>query len=400
MDEAPFERAKALFVEGLEHFEAGRHEDAVAAFEGSLSFVPDRPSTLANLGAARVEAGRHASALEPLERALAADPTDLDSRSYLGVALAALGRYDEALACQDAVLAVAPERAANWFRRGQALQGLERPEEALDAYERALTLDASLAPAWTQKGGLLRDAGRAGEAASAYREALAHGGDAALNGYYLASVSGDAVPASAPVDYVEPFFDEYAQTFDQHLVGTLHYRAPERLVAEIAAHGPSRYRSALDLGCGTGLVGVLLRPVVDRLEGIDLSARMLERAQVRGVYDALVQDDIADHLGATAERHDLVVAADVFIYVGDLEPVFAGIARVLEPDGRFAFTVEAAAEGVARYALNASLRYAHARPYLESLAGAHGYAIEHCARAPLREEQRRAVDGWYVVLRR
>jgi predicted TPR repeat methyltransferase len=400
MDEALFERAKALFVEGLEHFEAGRHEDAVAAFEGSLSFVPDRPSTLANLGAARVEAGRHASALEPLERALAADPGDLDSRSYLGVALAALGRYEEALACQDAVLAVAPERAANWFRRGQALQGLERPVDAFDAYERALTLDASLAPAWTQKGSLLRDAGRVGEAASAYREALAHGGDAALNGYYLASVSGDAVPATAPVDYVEPFFDEYAQTFDQHLVGTLHYRAPERLVAEIAAHGPSHYRSALDLGCGTGLVGALLRPVVERLEGVDLSGRMLERAQVRGVYDALSQDDVADHLEATAERHDLVVAADVFIYIGDLEPVFAGVARVLEPAGRFAFTAEVAAEGVQRYALTPSLRYAHARSYLESLAGAHGFAIEHCARAPLREEQQRPVEGWYVVLRR
>ena len=400
MDGAVFERAKALFLEGLAHFEAGRHEDAVASFEASLALVPGRPSTLANLGAARVEAGRHASALEPLERAIASDRNDLDSRSYLGVALAALGRYEEALACHDLVLAAAPDRAANWFRRGQALQGLERGAEALDAYERALRLDVTLAPAWTQKGSLLRDAGRVREAASAYREALAHGGDPALNGYYLASVSGDAAPATAPVHYVEPFFDEYAQTFDDHLVGTLHYRAPERLVTSIAAHGPRRHRSALDLGCGTGLVGVLLRATVERLAGVDLSARMLERAQVRGVYDLLLQGDIAAHLEATAERHDLVVAADVFIYVGDLEPIFRGVARVLEPDGRFAFTVEAAAEGVERYSLNPSLRYAHAPGYLDSLAAAHGFAVEHCARAPLREEQERPVEGWYVVLRR
>jgi len=400
MDESAFERARALFFEGLEHFKAGRPARAVAAFEASLACVPDRASTLANLGAARVEAGRYAEALEPLERALAADPNDLDSRSYLGVALAALGRDAEALACHDAVLARVPQRASNWFRRGQVLQALERHAEALDAYERALTLDPTLAPAWTQKGSLLRDAGRLPEAAAAYRVALAHGGDAALNGYYLASVSGDQGPPSAPSDYVEPFFDEYAQTFDQHLVGTLRYRAPERLVAELAAHGPQRYRSALDLGCGTGLVGALLRPMVERLEGVDLSARMLERAQARGAYDELAQGDIAAHLAATTHRHDLVVAADVFIYVGDLDPMFGGVARVLEPGGRFAFTVEAAAAGVDRYVLNPSLRFAHGRPYVEALAGAHGYAIEQCARAPLREEQQRPVDGWYVVLRR
>jgi len=400
MDDARFERAKALFLEGLAHFEEGRFADAVSAFEASLTFVPDRPSTLANLGAARVEAGRHATALEPLERAIAAEPADLESRSYRGVALAALGRYDEALATQDAVLAQAPERAANWFRRGQVLQALERHADALDAYDRALRLDPTLAPAWTQKGGMLRDAGRLAEAAQAYREALANGGDPALNGYYLASVDGRDTPAAAPVAYVEPFFDEYAQTFEQHLVGTLRYRAPERLVADLVAHGPARYASALDLGCGTGLLGALLAPIVDRLEGVDVSVRMLERARARGVYDAFEQGDAAQVMAATSDRYDLVVAADVFIYVGDLDPVFAGAARVLRPEGRFAFTVEAAGDAVERFVLNPSLRYAHAPGYVKALAAAHGFDVESLVRAPLREEQGRPVEGCYVVLRR
>jgi predicted TPR repeat methyltransferase len=400
VEDAVFARGKALFFEGLEHFRAGRYADAVAAFEASLTFVPGRVSTLANLGAARVEAGRHASALEPLERAIAAEAGDLDSRSYLGVALAALGRYDEALAAHDAVLAEAPDRAGNWFRRGQVLQGLERPGEGLAAYERALAIEPALAPAWTQKGGLLRDAGRLDEAARAYEQALAHGGDAALNGYYLASVSGREAPPVAPVDYVAPFFDEYAQTFDRHLVGTLHYRAPERLVAELAACGPPGYRQVLDVGCGTGLLGVPLRTLTTRLHGIDLSPRMLERARARGVYDELFQIDAATYLQETDERYDLVVAADVFIYVGDLEPVFEGVARVLAPQGLFAFTAEAAPADAQAYVLQPSLRYAHARGYLESLAARHGFEVRLVQRAPLREEQQRAVEGWYVVLRR
>jgi predicted TPR repeat methyltransferase len=400
MDDAVFERGKALFFAGLDHFKAGRFADAAAAFEASLTFVPDRVSTLANLGAARVEAGRHASALEALERAIAAEPDDLDSRSYLGVALAALGRYDEALAAQDAVLAQAPDRAANWFRRGQVLQGLERHEEALVAYERALVLQPTLAPAWTQKGGLLRDAGRLDDAARAYEQALAHGADAGLNGYYLAAVTGRQVPPVAPIDYVAPFFDEYAQTFDRHLVGTLHYRAPERLAADLAACGPPGFRQALDIGCGTGLLGALLRTVTARLDGIDLSQRMLECARARGVYDALFQVDAATHLHQTDARYDLVVAADVFIYVGDLERVFDGVARVLLPQGLFAFTAEAAPGDAAGYMLQANLRYAHARGYLETLAARHGFEVRLLQRAPLREEQQRAVEGWYVVLRR
>ena len=400
MDADPFERAKALFFEGHALFESGRPEEAAERFEASLALVPGRASSLANLGAARVEAGRPAAALEPLEAALALEPADLASRSYLGVALAALGRHAEALAAHDAVLAVAPERAGNWLRRGQALQFLDRHADALDAYERALTLDPTLAAAWMQKGSLLRDAGRRADAARAFEQALAHGGDPDLLRYFLASVTGQHAPAVAPAAYVEPFFDEYADDFERHLVETLDYRAPQVLVDAVAALAPRRYRAAVDLGCGTGLCGPLLRPLVAHLEGVDLSARMLDHARERGVYDALVQADIAAHLGALPPAAvDLIVAADVFIYVGDLEPVFTGVAHALEPGGVFAFTAEALPDG-AGYALLPSLRYAHAEPYLRALASRHGLDVATLTRGTLRREQRAPVDGCYVVLRR
>jgi predicted TPR repeat methyltransferase len=402
MNDDDFERAKALFFEGHALFDAGRPEDAAERFEASLALVPGRASTLANLGAARVEAGRPAAALEPLEAVLALEPADLASRSYLGVALAALGRHAEALAAHDAVLALAPERAGNWLRRGQALQFLDRHADALDAYERALTLDPTLAPAWMQKGSLLRDAGRLADAARAFEQALAQGGDPDLLRYFLASVTGRDAPDVAPPAYVAPFFDEYADGFERHLVDTLDYRAPQLLVEAVAALGPRRYRAAVDLGCGTGLCGPLLRPLVARLEGVDLSARMLDHARERGVYDALVQADIAAHLGALSPAAvDLIVAADVFIYVGDLEPVFAGVARALEPGGVFAFTAESLPDTAAPgHALLPSLRYAHAEPYVRALASVHGLDVAALTRGVLRREQRVPVDGCYVVLRK
>jgi predicted TPR repeat methyltransferase len=400
MDDATaFGRARALFLEGNACFAAGSFADAAACFEAALELAPGRASILANLGAARVRAGRHREAIPVLEQVLAIEPGDLHSQGHLGLAYAAVGRHGEALACHDRVLAAEPDHVSSWLARGEALRFLERHDEALAAFERANAIAPALAAAWTQRGSILRDQGRLGEARHAFEQALAHQGDPELNGYFLAALSGRDVPAQAPASYVLRFFDEYASSFDAHLVGSLGYRAPEVLAAQIAALGMRRFRSALDLGCGTGLCGPLLRPISERLAGVDLSQGMLAQAAARGVYDALVRDELVAHLRTTAERHDLLVAADVFIYIGALGPVFEAAARVLSPDGVFAFSAEAADES-ADVVLLPSLRYAHSERHLRKLAAQQGLAVASLVRAPLRREQRREVGGLYVVLGR
>ena len=293
-----------------------------------------------------------------------------------------------------------PAHAASWLARGESLRFLERHDEALAAFERANQVAPTLAAAWTQRGNILRDQGRLDEARHAFEQALAHQGDPELNRYYLAALSGRDAPAQAPTAYVLRFFDEYASSFDEHLVGMLGYRAPEALVAQVAALAQRRFRSALDLGCGTGLCGPLLRPMCDRLAGVDLSPGMLAQAAARGVYDALVRDELVAHLRSTDARHDLLVAADVFIYVGALGPVFEGAARALAPDGLFAFTAEATANESDDVVLLPSLRYAHSERHLRALAAQQGLEVASLARAPLRREQEREVEGLYVILRR
>src|SRR5205814_2317139 len=161
-------------------------------------------------------------------------------------------------------------------------------------------------------------------------KAIDNGGDRELNRYYLASVGAGTPPRAAPRNYVQSLFEGYADGFDDHLVQVLKYRAPEILVDGVRRIKPA-YQTALDLGCGTGLCGPLLRPLVKRLEGIDLSQNMVERATRRNVYDSVVQADLADYLLTTDRRYKLLVAADVFIYVGALDEVFSSVARVIEP---------------------------------------------------------------------
>ena len=396
--------------------------------------MPGRASTLANLGAARLALGNLEGALNALEQALAVEPADLEAWSHKGVVLAALGRPAQALECHDGVLARDPRRGANWlqrglalgalgrhaealvahdraialepeaagawFRRGQTLQFLERHEDALVAYDRALALDPQLAEAWSNRGGILRDSNRIDEAALSYRQAIEHGADAELNGYFLAAVTGRDVPRHAPVTYVGPLFDDYAPNFERHLVQTLHYRGHTALVEQlIRLEPPRRYPVALDLGCGTGLCGPLLRPLAARLDGVDLSAGMLAQARALGVYDHLFEADAAAHLRATEVRLDLVLAADVFIYIGDLEPLFGAAAGALAAGGIFGFTAEPAAPDL-DFCLLPSLRYAHSERHLRALADRHGFETLQVVAAPLREDQRSAVAGLYVFLRK
>lgn len=429
---ASFEAARERFVEGLQALQDGDLQEAEACFLASLAALPGRPSTLSNLGAVRLRLGRPQDALAPLQQALQAEPHNAETRAQLGLALGDLGRDAEALTCFDEslqrapgapavrfhralvllrlgrpaealpvlseLLASSPDVAETWFRHGQALHALGRVEEALASLDRALAIDATLGAALMHRAGLLKDLGRVDAAAADYEAALAHGADEALARYLLGALRGVEAPAVAPPQYVAPLFDGYAEQFEAHLVGELRYRAHEVLVQQLIAPTSRRFASALDLGCGTGLCGPLVRPMVQRLEGVDLSAKMLDKARDRAVYDVLTQADVARHLQTTPERHDLVLSTDVFIYIGDLEPVFAGVRRVLEAGGLFCFSVERADDAVA-WELRPSARYAQSERGLRALAARHGFDVVQVLRAAIRQDAEHDVDGLYLALR-
>lgn len=444
-----FERARQHFIRGNEAFEAGRLEEAEAHYAASLKALPGRPSTLANLAATRIAMGRHEEALPLLDAVIQASPQDVQAWSHRGVALAGLGRdelaqasheraikidtqrledwvhrasalnrlgrHAEALTCLDRALALAPETADLHLRRGQTLIALQRLGEALTALETALTHDPHRADAWSDRGALLSDLGRPEEALQAWQRALEHGGDEALLRYQMAGVRAliepdggatEPAPEHPPRAYVERLFDDYAASFDAHLQ-RLDYRAPLTLAQGLASLGATRpadgathrprslFRHALDLGCGTGQCAAPLGPWTLRLTGVDLSAAMLTQARALGRYDTLVHADLNDHLQRTQERHDLIIAADVFIYVGALEEVFAGVRRVIEPEGVFCCSVECIDDD-RDFALLPSLRYGHSERYLRALAAAHGLQPVRLSPGPLRRDEKHPVRGLYA----
>jgi len=215
---------------------------------------------------------------------------------------------------------------------------------------------------------------------------------------FLASSLGDgAAPVAVPQAYVAALFDDTAACYDEHLTGNLEYRGPDLLQRAVAdVLGPQAAGlDILDLGCGTGLAGVPFRPIARRLTGVDLSQRMLERARERGIYDELHQSEIVAFVHATEQRHDLIIAADVFNYLGDLSPVLSGAARVLRGGGWLAVTIESGIDGDFR--LRGKRRYQHGRHYLERTAQAAGLAACRIEEVELRQEMGEPVRAWCGV---
>ncbi len=273
---------------------------------------------------------------------------------------------------------------------------------AADLLEQTLELSPHWSAGWFALGDSLEAAGERHKAETAYAHALALSSEDSLgSALRIARLRGDA-PVNAPQAYVRALFDQYAPTFDAHLVEALDYCAPELLrnaIAETCARlgRTFRFSHAVDLGCGTGLAATALRENVSSFSGVDLSPAMVRQAQLTGLYCTLAAADLVGFMKMQGDASaDIVLAADVFVYMGDLEGVFGETARVLQKGGLFGFSLQATmAEG---YVLGDDLRFAHSRGYLDRLAAKFGFKVENVQDASYRKDRDIAVPGLIVVL--
>jgi predicted TPR repeat methyltransferase len=395
----PLSQARQAFLKGIEQFERNQFEAALILFEQALQLAPGRPSVLMNLGLTCVELGRFEQAHEYLKQALAADATLTDAWVGWGMTLMALGDWPQALHCHQQARDLGAEGAGFCLRWGQCLSHEGYLPKALIAFEQALVHEPEWAEAWTHLADVQRDMGQTASAIAGYQRALQLGADPELHQFYLAALSSEQPMVNAPASYVERLFDQYADEFEAHLVGQLGYQGHRVLLDHLPVDASARFEHVWDLGCGTGLCGPLIRPRAGHLEGVDLSSAMVNKARQLGIYDSLHAQDVVDFLHQTSAQADLVLAADVFIYVGPLEAVFEALSPRVRSGAWLAFTVEEADPGF-DVQLHSTLRYSHALTYLQGLAARHGWQWVHVHRAPLRLDQAQSLMGAYVYLRK
>jgi predicted TPR repeat methyltransferase len=363
-----------LNLSGIAAHLLGRTEQAITLTAGAVAIDPQSGVFHANHGAALAAAGRPAEAAAALERSLKFRPDHAPTRRNLGLALAQLGRGAQALPVLYRARELAPDDPDTHLALARCLREAGSRDAAAESARAALALDPP--PEVAEEAAFL-----------------------------LANSSGNEVPQRAPSGYVRQLFDAYAPSFDQHLREQLAYRTPELLAEALADAGAARDGSAevLDLGCGTGLSGAVLKPFARRIVGIDLSPRMLEKAAESGLYHRLVEAELPGCLDDEAEAaFDLAMAADVMIYLGAPEPVFRRLARVMRPGGLCALSFEVPANPRPGLAMDVSdqLRFRHDPGAVQQVARAAGFTPVLLRENALRLERGSPVTGVLLVLRR
>jgi predicted TPR repeat methyltransferase len=214
---------------------------------------------------------------------------------------------------------------------------------------------------------------------------------------YTHAVVNGSTPARQPEALVRNVFDGYASQIDRHMPAILKDHLPQLIADKIVAQFPSRNINVLDLGCGTGLLGVALGKVDGHFAGVDLSLGMLKEAEKKNVYSRLHNVNLLDALAATAANdYDVVVAADVFSYVGDLDAVLGDAFTVLKPGGWLFFSCESAAEDGPDFVLSKNMRYTHPTHYVKRLLAAAGFATTTIDTIDLRSGHDVPLPGYIV----
>ncbi|OOO20786.1 class I SAM-dependent DNA methyltransferase [Agrobacterium pusense] len=297
-----------------------------------------------------------------------------DRRADYARMLAEGGDYPAAAELMEQALELAPRWTAGWFRFGEYHEKVGETDKAVAAYEKVAEMDEE---------GLFA---------------------AELK---LAVLGAAETPEQPPSRYVEGLFDDYADRFETSLVEKLDYSVPQKLAELIEKAADGRvFDTVVDIGCGTGLLGVEIRAFAKRLEGFDISQNMLAKAEEKDLYDHLGQADLsleAETSGLftttlASKRANLVAAADVMMYLGSLETVMPLVSALLAPSGFFAFSVEDAA-GEDGFVLRESLRYAHSKTYVSGLLERAGFDLMEIRKTTIRKDAGKPLSGILFLAR-
>lgn len=383
-------KAQALSNLALVLQARGRLENACEALQQAIEYQPKELAFHLNLLGA-LEKRSDWSAIIAHLKGFTSLQQHPEARLSLAVALRHTDQNQQALALLEPVLH-SLDAEAEWALNAAILNQIEPVIE--------YGQQTNQAAYWlTQVADYMAEEGFATLATPVYQAALELEPSNVSVRHMLSAAAGECT-AQAPDAYVESLYDQHADAFEERLTGRLGYQAPTLLAERLPEFTPGAINTLLDLGCGTGLCGQALQPVLHprNLIGCDLSQQMLSHAAEKSVYTELLHADLMSTL-AKHRQADLITATDVLIYTGELSPVLQAAFNALAPGGLFAFTLETCShsEGVM---LDASGRYRHDAQKLLTKAQVQGYEVCVAEEFPLRREQGNMLEGALIILRR
>jgi len=367
------------YLIGNTYFKQGEISQAIQHYRMAVLVNPKHADCWTNLGHALSLAMHYhpdhrntlyAEGTKAYQAALVADPKHVEANFNMGVLHHTLDDIPKAIVSYERAVALDPNHYDALSNLGSARHKQQDLNSAIDAYQKAIELVTPMSPVEVEQSQIsmlyyllgaalaalpshrCKNASCAEYAAQKLRMALRYNPNNEEAKHALSALVADPSITTASNAYIKSLFDEYAATFDKALVQGLNYSAPQKLfdvVTELSAKSRIKtFKTVLDVGCGTGLCGPLFKIMSTTLVGVDLSSEMVEHARARGVYDELLVEEITVSFSRYSDKKNktlfrsvgLIVAADVFVYSGELEGVFQNSARALKRGGWFAMTLE------------------------------------------------------------
>ena len=361
------------------------------------------PMDLHALGVEAFRAGDNVRAVELIARATALNGQVPSFHYNLAIALKALGRLQDAAASYQRALDLKPDYAEAHNNLGNVWKALGQRDKARASFAQALAVRPGYAEAHYNLGVLAAEASEPDVAARHLEACLDQDpGDSRGVRMLLARLGAGVAPQQTPPAHLLSLYDVRSRFWDGE-----RYFGADLVAGGLRRHAGRDGLDILDIGCGTGLVGAALRDLAGRLDGVDLSPAMLEKAKAKGVYDELFQGDLVSFLAGCVDRYDAVVGAATLIHFGDLEALFQAVFRSLRAQGLFVFTVfpheDAASDYAvaANHALACSGCFGHSAAYVERLARETGFSVAQMETAVHEHDQDgNPVAGMLAVLQR
>jgi len=357
---------------------------------------PDSPIVWNNLGHAYRQLRKYAEATKAFSKLVSLNPTFSNGHANLGATFQDISAFNIAIECYKTAICLDSNNANAHYNMGLALKSLGKYRDAITSFNRALALKKDFVEAHCNLADVFRCEGRLVEAKECFNAAFSIQPDNVFAKHMLDALEGQK-SKSPPEQFVKQLFDRYAPTFDYDLVQNLQYNLPIPLRKLITNRTNGKViNSVLDMGCGTGLFGAEIRSICLRLEGVDISKRMLQVAEHKRIYDKLTQNNIINFLSETELDFDYFVAADVFPYIGELSEVFHLIACRTQAPVTFIFSTEH--NQAYEYRLENTGRYSHSKSYIEKLCREFGYSLSHFKIIKLRKEMHSFLEGGVYIL--
>jgi len=274
-----------MFSLAARHHQKGNYKDAESLYKQILEVNPTHYQSLGNLGLLAKQFNKYNISRRLLEKAIQINPNFTSAHYNLGNIFQELGETQQAIDCYQQAIQITPNHADTYHNLGVLMTQVGKIQQAIgyyyqqaiDLYDQVLLLNPNNRRVHTSR----------------------------QNTLHLLNSQVGVTTKTTPKDYIQSLFDNYAKRFDYHLTETLDYKVPQLLKNRLTKQMGNKltFDMAIDLGCGTGLSGEAFRPICRQLVGIDLSPKMIEKAEKKQVYDIVENGEINEYLEHNSEKN-------------------------------------------------------------------------------------------------